>query len=107
VTKPQPEERVGAAKVRVKVFAHLMEALGGKSETTISVRQGSKVTDLVNELVRIYGEPARRMFLKTSDELNDMLSVLINGKELHVDEIHATMLKDGDEVVFLPPITGG
>ncbi len=82
-----------AIKITLKLFGSLREA-AGKSTLEVELTQGATVADLRSWL-------AERNPLV--DELGDRLAASIN---LEIATA-AELLKDGDEVAFLPPVAGG
>ena len=80
-------------KVRVKFFAMLRER-AGTAEVVKEMADGSSVADLWRELQRDYAKldvPGIRMLYA------------VNQNYVGVDQA----LKDQDEVVFIPPVSGG
>jgi len=80
-------------KVRVKFFAMLRER-AGTAEVVKEMADGSSVADLWRELQKDYGKlgvPGIRMLYA------------VNQNYVGVDQA----LKDQDEVVFIPPVSGG
>ena len=82
-------------KLKVLFFANYKEVLG-LSELTIELDTGANVIEL-NQLLASKGERWQEVFQSSS------IKVAVN-HEL-VDE--NTMLKEGDEVAYFPPVTGG
>lgn len=79
-------------KVRVLFFASIRER-AGRREVTVSLPEGT----VLDQLVRMIGNEIAPM---TEGE-RMMLS--INGKYASGEEV----LRDGDEVALLPPVSGG
>ena len=80
-------------KVRVKFFAILRER-AGTAEVIKEMAEGSSVADLWRELQNDYAKldvPGIRMLYA------------VNQNYVGVDQA----LKDQDEVVFIPPVSGG
>jgi molybdopterin converting factor subunit 1 len=80
-------------KVRVKFFAILRER-AGTAEVVKEMADGSSVADLWRELQKDYAKldvPGIRMLYA------------VNQNYVGVDQA----LKDQDEVVFIPPVSGG
>ena len=82
--------------VTVQFFASLREALG-KDRVTVPVDGSISVSDLVLELSAL-GGPSWQIALESPD-------ILVAVNQTLVDRNHA--LQPGDEVAFLPPVTGG
>jgi len=78
-------------KVKVMLFAYLREDIGYK-EREIEIKKATKVGELWSEL---------------SHQLtkNNSLSVLFAVNEKYADDDQE--LKEGDEVAFFPPVSGG
>ena len=80
-------------KVRVKFFAILRER-AGRAEVAKEIAEGSTVTDLWHALQRDY---------PTLDVPGIRLLYAVNQNYVGVDH----QLRDNDEVVFVPPVSGG
>ncbi len=79
--------------IRALFFASYREILGTR-ELTVEVSRASTVEVLVREL-RSRGEPFSRL----------PASPVVAVNREHAQE--NTLLRDGDEVAFLPPVAGG
>ena len=80
-------------KIRIKFFAILRERTG-RSETTTEIAAGSTVADLWRQLQGEYPK---------LDVPGIRLLYAVNQNYVSVDH----KLNDNDEVVFLPPVSGG
>ena len=78
-------------KVKLKLFAYLRETLG-LDEEEFDVRDGEKVSDLWN-----------RFKHKIPGDKNFRVLFAVNGEYVEGDR----ELKEEDEVVFMPPVSGG
>ncbi len=83
--------------INVKYFARLSEALGSKGEA-IEFGKQSETVDSVIQLLIDRGDPWLTEFSAETRVL-----VAVNHEMCPSD----TLLKDGDEVAFFPPVTGG
>ena len=83
--------------INIKYFASLSEALGSKVEA-IEFGKGSENVDSVIQLLIDRGDPWATEFSAEAKVL-----VAINHEMCPSD----TLLKDGDELAFFPPVTGG
>jgi len=81
--------------VRVQFASHLGRTLGVREAR---VEAGS-VRELLRELSRIHGRPF--------DEAVRSCKVIVNGTNVAFLRGEGTRLADGDEVVLLPPLSGG
>lgn len=83
--------------VEIKYFARLSESLGVRSEQIELNQQVKTADDLVNQLISRGGSWAEEF---TGD---NKILVAINQQMCEP----GSLLNDGDEVAFFPPVTGG
>ena len=83
--------------INIKYFARLSENLGTKGEE-IEFGKQSETVDAVMQLLIDRGEPWATEFSAETRVL-----VAVNHEMCPSD----TLLKDGDELAFFPPVTGG
>ena len=83
--------------INIKYFARLSENLGSKGEE-IEFGEQSKTVNAVIQLLIDRGEPWITEFSAETKVL-----VAVNYEVCQTD----TQLKEGDEVAFFPPVTGG
>jgi len=88
-------------KVSVLFFAQLRE-LSGVREAEFSLVEGSRLSDLVNQVHQQYGSA----FKKEMDNIAG-LRILVNGREYELLGGMDAPLQEGDNVALLPPIGGG
>jgi molybdopterin converting factor subunit 1 len=81
--------------VRVRLFAAIREALG-RETIDITLAEGATPEDAWGELLRL-DEPG------TLKSRRANLAAAVNRQYTKFD----APLKDGDEVVFIPPVSGG
>ncbi|MEO0158000.1 MAG: ubiquitin-like small modifier protein 1 [candidate division WOR-3 bacterium] len=91
--------------VKTRYYAYLREVTGVREEE-IALEEGSTVADLVEKLVKRYGEPLRRYILTEDMKLRPNIAVAVNGVKVSEEPLRKT-LREGDTVVILPPISGG
>jgi molybdopterin synthase catalytic subunit len=77
----------------VKLFGPVREAAGVK-EFSVALPEGARVQDLRDLLARDH---------PIFDQLGDRLAAAVNFNVVS----HDALLRDGDEVAFLPPVAGG
>jgi molybdopterin synthase sulfur carrier subunit len=92
-------------KLRVKFLASLSE-LTGVLKTEVEVPDGVTVRRLIDILTERYVK-LREELLDERGDLKPMYNILVNGRAIEWLGGLETRLKDGDEVVFLPPAAGG
>lgn len=79
-------------KVTIKLFAVYRDILG-HPELTMEVTAGTTVSDLFDQMLRDKAEVA----------LRESTMFAVNETYATAD----TVLKDGDRVAFIPPVSGG
>lgn len=77
----------------MKFFAMVRQTVGEK-EKTMELESGTKVEDLVEELIDEYPK---------LENIRDILIVSVNKHKASDDHV----LEEGDEVAVMPPVTGG
>ncbi len=87
--------------IKVLFFGQLRETVGTREEV-ISIREGSRLAELIERLHQEYGPVCAEDKLRT-----DRMRILINGREYSLLGGTATRLSHKDTVVFLPVIAGG
>ncbi len=92
-------------RIVVKFLATLYDLTGTLSDV-VEVPREITLRELIDMLSQKYGK-LRSELLDERGELNDMYVVLVNGRP--ADRLNGldTRLRDGDEVVFIPPAGGG
>ncbi len=88
-------------RVRVKLVSLLRDAVDGAHEIMLEVRNGSSLGDAIRQLFSQYPRLGK-LVEELSKRGLDVLFVL-NGKETSLN----AEIKDGDEIVILPPASGG
>lgn len=82
-------------RVRVRFFASCREAVGA-SELVLELPEGGDVVAVLEEVYKTF--PTARESLRTA--------ALSRNLE-YVSKEEKTMLRDGDEIAFIPPVSGG
>ena len=84
---PAGNYKIGSVNVRLLYFAVLRD-ITGKRETALTLPAGTRAFDVWQQLRRDYAQPPM----------------------IAVNETYATadtVLRDGDELAFIPPVAGG
>jgi len=74
----------------------------GKPTDDFILAANSTITDLINLMVEIYGEKARKRLLQ-DDGVTPYVSFIVNGRIVEFDYV----LRTNTELMILPPIYGG
>lgn len=90
-------EVAGPMSVEVKFFASLRDELGSSG---CQLAVPSNVAALLASLEAKFGTAAQALSAKG-------VRVALNQSLVDPDALLATKLKNGDEIAFLPPVTGG
>ncbi len=80
-------------KIRVKLFASYREIVG-KHEFVLEMKDGTTLSSLLDDLKKRYPKLG---------SLTDPIIASVNKKYAREDVV----LKEGDEVALLPPVSGG
>jgi len=95
----------------MKVMLHTILGIKdvvGQRLTEIEIPDGSTVDDFLKYVKERWGvELATRLFHPDSMEVLPYVRVMVNGQSIHFLEGMETPLKEGDEVLILPPASGG
>jgi len=95
-------------EIKVRAVLDIAAALGAK-EQVIEVPEGLSLHGLVHILCERHGERLSALLLASREpmELTPELKVYINGRGSVFLDGFATVLHAGDDVVFMPQVSGG
>jgi len=91
-------------KVTVRVFGDLAPLLGRRH--SMELDEGATVGTLTSRLAEAAGLK-RRGYLGTYKVGGSELAVLLNGRNINLLDGVKTAIRNGDDVVILPPTPGG
>lgn len=92
--------------VCVEFTGQLRTAIG-QANDRVDLPEGATVAMLLRRLGERYGDEARPHLLNASRQVQPSLLVAINGTAFPSQQAVAIVLREGDDVVLLPPIAGG
>ncbi|MCF8885607.1 MAG: sulfur carrier protein ThiS [Aigarchaeota archaeon] len=92
-------------KVRTKYLAAMREFTEKPGEE-IELPENATITTYIEEILKRYPE-AKKYLLSNDGKLRDGINVAVNGDVVPRSRYEQTLLRDGDEVVIIPPIAGG
>jgi molybdopterin synthase sulfur carrier subunit len=101
---------VGVSILRVKVeyLGHIKNILGNRREEEIEIKEGSSVADLLSTLSSRYGEPFKKAVYETGgSDVKPNFMATVNGYLLNQLDGIRTKLKQGDDVILMPVVSGG
>jgi len=88
-------------------FIGALRSAAGKSKITIKIRGAVPLRELIKKIVEELPKLKRTLIDPELEDPRPNTLILVNGKEIGVLNGLETMLKDGDEVVFVPILHGG
>jgi len=88
-------------------FLGVFRSISGKSKLTIKFKDAVLLRETMNRIVEELPELKRALIYPELEDPRPNTLVLVNGKEISVLNGLETMLKDGDEVVFVPVLHSG
>lgn len=93
----------GLVRIRVKLVRPFRDAVG-QPQVEFEPREPGLVGAL-RQLAEAY--PGLQPHLFENGQLSPYVNIYVNAEAVHVDEAAKVTLQDGDEVLFLLPLTGG
>ena len=91
-------------KLKIKLLKPFSNAVGKKEIEVDFI--GSNLKDLLRLLVDRYPKLKEEFYTKT-DELSEYICMFVNDKPISALNELETELKDGDEILFFVPVSGG
>jgi sulfur-carrier protein len=94
-------------KVKLHTILTFKEILGAR-ETEISLPEGATLQGLLSRIKELWGNRlSPHLFQPGTDRLLPYITLMVNGRSIQFLSGLETMLRDGDEVLLLPPVAGG
>jgi molybdopterin synthase sulfur carrier subunit len=94
-------------KITLHTILGIKNAIGQRL-TEIDLPQGSTIEDFLAYMKKRWGKPlASRMFDPESGAVLPYVRIMVNGQTIHFLKGMSTPLTEGDEVMILPPASGG
>jgi sulfur-carrier protein len=95
-------------KIKLHTILDIKKIIG-KGEIEIPVLKGSSVRELVAGLVGTWGEALRSYLLESDNpvKIHPHIRLMVNGRDIAFLGGIDTVLEDGDEILILPPVSGG
>ena len=93
--------------VKVRTILTL-KTIMGSGETEISVPEEATLRQLITTLVDRWGdELASYLYEPNTKSLRPYIRLMVNGRDIAFLQGMETVLRNGDEVLVLPPVSGG
>ena len=93
--------------IKIRTILDLKKAIGS-GEVMLSIPRASTLQDLVGIMIKRWGKKlATRMCEPDSTRPLPYIRLMINGRDIAFLNRLETQLQEGDEVLILPPVSGG
>ena len=94
-------------KVTLHTILGIKDVIGQRL-TEIELPSGSTIEDCLTHMKKRWGDELfTHLFHPDSNALLPYVRIMVNGQAINFLEGMATPLKEGDEVLILPPASGG
>ncbi len=90
--------------VEVRAFADFRSVLGAR--TKVVLVQGQTVKDLLEILSERHSGLRQKIF-DSEGRLGEGVDIILNGRNIGYTKDLTVKLRDGDEIFFFPPLSGG
>jgi len=95
----------------IKITLHTilgLQQVVGQRLTELDLPHGSTVEDFLTYMKERWGDKlSARLFDPDSGAVLPYVRIMVNGQTIQLLEGMETPLKEGDEVLILPPVSGG
>ncbi|MEM3673495.1 MAG: MoaD/ThiS family protein [Candidatus Bathyarchaeia archaeon] len=88
-------------------FVGALRGISGKERLTIKIEGETSLRELVKKIVKQQPKLKRVLIDPELQDPRPNALILVNGKEISVLKGLETVVREGDEVVFVPVIHGG
>jgi MoaD family protein len=89
------------------LFLSLLVDIVGKEEISLSFSNDLTIKDILIKLRLSFGKTFEENIFSSEGILNKYIIMGLNGKDIRKFDGIYTIIKDGDELSFLPAIAGG
>jgi molybdopterin synthase sulfur carrier subunit len=88
-------------------FIGALRSVSGKGKITIKIANSVSLREFIKKIVNEKPQLKRALIDPELEDPRPNALIIVNGKEINVLNGLETVLKDGDEVVFVPVLHGG
>ena len=98
-----------ARKMKIKIhYLGLVKTYTNKSQDEIELKDGASLSELLNKLAAEFGKQfTQEIYESGAKDVKTMFTVMVNGIVMGQLNGVDTKLKDGDNVILMPLMTGG
>ena len=94
--------------VRIEVhFLSILSDLSNVENDIIEIQENSTIRQVIDLLRNKIGIQFQKRILSESNDLNNYVILVINGKDIRVLNGLNTIIRDNDIISFLPALAGG
>lgn len=95
--------------IKVKVHTILgIKKIIGRGKIEVVLPKDSVLKSLLSRLIEIYGEAlSSTIYGENNAEILPHIRVMVNGRDIEFLDGTGTVLENGDEILILPPVSGG
>uniref|UniRef100_A0A7C2BJS1 MoaD/ThiS family protein n=1 Tax=Thermosphaera aggregans TaxID=54254 RepID=A0A7C2BJS1_9CREN len=91
-------------RIKVRYLAPLIQSIVGVESEEIVLEKGTKLGDLLEELVCVHNGELAKWLFSENGKLNQGILIMVNGSIAHNLDM---VLNDMDEIVLTIPFNGG
>jgi len=88
-------------------FIGVFRSVSGKAKTTLSFEDTVSLKEALKKIVEQIPKLERALIDSELEDPRPNTLILVNGKEISILNGLETIIRDGDEVVFIPVVHGG
>lgn len=99
------------SRLQIKIHSWLLNDFEGGStsfkEIPISVQENESLFQMVSRLIDENNIFVRAIFDEKNHKVREDITVILNGRIVNLNALSEVILRENDEIVFLPFLAGG
>lgn len=93
--------------IRIRTILKLKKIIG-KGAVEFSVKEGTTLEEALDKMIATFGKELESSLFSSEDRsLLQHIRLIVNGRDIAFLNGLQTVLKEGDEILILPPVSGG
>ena len=93
--------------IKIRTILKLKKIIG-KGAVELSVKEGTTLEEALDKMVETFGKELESSLFSSEDRsLLQHIRLIVNGRDIAFLNGLQTVLKEGDEILILPPVSGG